>query len=118
MDRGYCSVHFRRLVGVGVITAFLATAFVPAMAASQAQPADSNSNAFSNKSIAKVVADTKPAEAASRGSNDAAKTPAQATKTGSFFKTRTGVAVLVVMAVGTGYAIRSASKDRITGSIR
>jgi hypothetical protein len=110
MDCGFCSVHFRRPVGVGVITAFLGTAFVPAMAASQAQPTDSHSNAFSEKSIAKVVANTKPAEAP--------KTPAQATKTGSFFKTRTGVAVLVVMAVGTGYALYSTKHDRITGSIR
>ena len=110
MDCGYCSVHFRRLVGAGVITAFLATAFVPAMAASQAQPADSKSNAFSNKSIAKVVANTKPAEAP--------KTPAQAGRSSSFFKTPTGVVVLVVMAAGTGYALRSVSKDRINSPAR
>jgi|SRR5687768_10818077 len=113
MDSGYRSVHFRRRVGVGVIVAFLATAFVPAMAASQAQPTDSKANAFSEKAIAKVVANTKPAEAA-----DAPKTPAQAGRSGSFFKTPTGVAVLIVMAVGTGYAIRSTSKDRIHGSNR
>jgi hypothetical protein len=66
-----------------------------------------------------VVANTKPAtEASSRGSHDAPKTPSQATKSGSFFKTRTGVAVLVVMAVGTGYALYSAKEDRIRGSIR
>ena len=108
MDCGYCSVLFRRLVGVGVMVAFLVTAFVPAMAA-QAQPGDSNT--FSNKSIAKVVANTKLA-------TEAPKTPAQAGRTGSFFKTRTGVAVLVVMAVGTGYAIRSVSKDRIHSPAR
>ena len=120
MDCGYRSVHFRRLVGVGVVVAFLATVLAPAMAAAQALPADSN--AFSNKSIEKVVANTKPAPekdaAVSRGKDDAPKTPAQSGRSGSFFKTRTGVAVLVVMAVGTGYAIRSTSKDRIRGSIR
>ena len=124
MDRGYSSVHFRRLAGVGVMIAFLATVFVPAMAASQAQPTDSN--AFSTKSIEKVVANTKPAapvsvgkpDAGRVGSNDAPKTTPQATKTGSFFKTRTGVAVLAVMAVGTGYALYSVKHDRITGSIR
>ena len=116
MDRGNCSVYFRRLVGVSVMVAFLATAYVPAMAASQAQPTDSN--AFSNKSIEKVVANTKPAEAASRVSKDAAKATPQATKTGSFFKTRTGVAVLAVMAAGTGYALDSVKHDRIKGSIR
>ena len=113
MDRGYCSVHFRRLVGVGVIVAFLTTAFVPAMAAQPAQPTDSKANAFSEKAIAKVVANTKPAE-----TTNAPKTPAQSGRSGSFFKTPTGVAVLIVMAVGTGYAIRSTSKDRIHGSAR
>ena len=107
MDRGHRSVHFRRSVGVGVMVAFLATAFAPAMAA-QAQP--TGSNPFSKKSIAKVVAKTKTAETP--------KTPAQAGRTGSFFKTREGVAVLLVMALGTGYAIRSVSKDRIHSTTR
>ncbi|HUR20484.1 MAG TPA: hypothetical protein VMZ90_06725 [Vicinamibacterales bacterium] len=117
MDRGHRSVHYRRLVGVGLMVAFLATAFAPAMAAQQAQPTDSN--AFSNKAIAKVVASTKPSpETASLGKDDAAKTPAQAGRSGSFFKTREGVAVLVVLAAGTGYALRSLSKDRIRGAVR
>src|SRR6187397_3156240 len=116
MDRGHCSVHYRRLVGAGLMVAFLATAFAPAMAASQAQPADSN--AFSNKSIAKVVANTKPAPEPNAPKTDASKTPPQAGRSSSFFKTRTGVAVLAVMAVGTGYALYSAKHDRITGSIR
>ena len=118
MDRGLCYVHFRRLVGVGVMIAFLATAFVPAVAA-QAQAPPANSNAFSNKSIEKVVADTKVVtEASRRGKDDAPKTPAQATKTGSFFKTRTGLLVLAVMAAGTGYALYSVKEDRIHGSTR
>jgi len=116
MDRGHCSVHFRRLVGVGVMVAFLATAFVPAVAA---QAPSTDSNAFSNKSIEKAVANTKVApEAGRRANDDAPKTPAQATKSGSFFKTRTGVLVLVVMAAGTGYALYSVKEDRIKGSIR
>jgi hypothetical protein len=119
-------VHFRRLVGVGVMIAFLATAFVP-VAAAQAQAPSTNSNAFSEKSIEKAVADTKVGtdvaslgkrEASSLRNDDAAKAQAQATKTGSFFKTRTGVLVLVVMAAGTGYALRSVSKDRIHSSAR
>lgn len=115
MDSGHGSVYFRRLVGVGVMTAIMATAFVPAMAASQAQPDDSSM--FSNKSIAKVVANTAPdgRVRTDRTATDAAKTPVQATNSGSFFKTRTGAMVLVVMAVGTGFALRSASKDRIKG---
>ena len=111
MDRGLRSVHFRRLVGVGVMIAFLATAFVP-VAAAQAQAPSTDSNAFSSKSIEKAVA------ADAKVVAKAPKTRAQATKTGSFFKTRTGVLVLVVMAAGTGYALRSVSKDRIHSSAR
>ena len=118
MECGHCSLQFRRLVGLGVMVAFLATVFAPAMAAAQAQPADSN--AFSNKSIEKVVANTKPAAEkevkAIRATVDPPKT--QGGRTGSFFKTREGVAVLIVMAAGTGYALHSLSKDRIRGSIR
>ncbi len=114
MVSGPRSVYFRRLVGVGVMAAFLATAFVPM--AAQAPPAASNT--FSTKSIAKVVANTKLAESTTRGNDDAPKTPAQAGRSASFFKTRTGVAVLVVTAVGTGYALRSLNKDRIHGSAR
>ena len=115
MDSGYCSVYFRRLAGVGVMTAVMATAFVPAMAAPQAQP--DGSSAFSKKSIAKVVANSAPdgRVRTDRNATAEAKTPAQATSSGSFFKTRTGALVLVVMAVGTGYAVYSASNDRIKG---
>jgi hypothetical protein len=101
------------------MVAFLVTAFAPAMAAAQAQP---DSNAFSNKSMEKVVANTKPSSetkiAATRGTVDAPKTAAQAGRSASFFKTKEGVAVLIVMAAGTGYALHSLSKDRIRGSIR
>ena len=109
MDSRSGSAYFRRVTGLGVVVALLVTTFAPAMAASQAPPTDPPS--FSTKSIAKVVANTKPAA-------DASKTPAQATKSGSFFKTRTGLVVIAVMAVGTGYALYSSSHDRIRGSIR
>jgi hypothetical protein len=108
MDRVPGFVHFRRWIGAGVMIAFLATVFVPAVAA-QAQP--DKSNAFSNKSIEKVVANTKV-------TSEAPKAPKQATKTGSFFKTRTGVLVLVVMAAGTGYALYSVKEDRIHSPAR
>ena len=115
MDRGHGTMHFRRLIGVGVMMAILATAFVPAVAA---QAPSTNSNAFSSKSIEKAVTNTKvTGETARLGKADAPKTQA-ATKTGSFFKTRTGVLVLVVMAAGTGYALYSVKEDRIHGSAR
>jgi hypothetical protein len=111
MDHGLCSVHVRRLVGTTVIVAFLMTVFVPAVAA-QAQPA--NSNAFSTKSIEKAVTNNSDAMKVA----EAPKTPKQATKSGSFFKTRTGLLVLAIMAVGTGYTLYSLKEDRIHGSNR
>ena len=108
MDCGPSKVHFRRWVGAGVMIAFLATVFVPAAVA---QTQTTNSNALSSKSIEKVVANTKVTA-------ETPKAPKQATKTGSFFKTRTGVLVLAVMAAGTGYALYSLKEDRIRGSIR
>jgi hypothetical protein len=118
MDRGHRSVHVRRLAGTSVIVAFLSAVFVPAVAA---QSPPSNSNAFSSKSLEKAVANNSVAAkvtAASRRENEAPKTPKQAGRSGSFFKTPEGVAVLIVMAAGTGYALRSLSKDRIRGAVR
>lgn len=120
MDCVKSPVHVRRLAGLGVIIALLATTFAPAMAASQGPPVDSPS--FSTRSITKMVTNsapdsrlrtdkTAPAEAAKSAK-------AQAGQSGSFFKTRTGMVAIAILAVGTGYALRSASKDRIRGSIR
>lgn len=118
MESRSVSVYFRRLAGLAAVTALLATTLAPALAASQAPAADSPS--FSTRSITKM-ANANPdsrirtettVPAASKG------TPAQATKSGSFFKTRTGLLVIAIMAVGTGYAVYSAKEDRIRGSIR
>lgn len=56
----------------------------------------------------------------SRSAN-AARVRAQSTPgtaSASFFKTPAGVAVILVMVVGTGYALYSAKHDRITGITR
>ncbi len=107
MDNRRRCEYFRRFAGVGLMTTLLATVFSPAMAASQGPTA---SPSFSTKSIAKVVA--------TRTAADAATTAPQQPSDRSFFKTRTGMLVVVVMAVGTGYALYSAKEDRIRGSIR
>jgi hypothetical protein len=114
MDNRRRYEYVRRFAGVGLMTALLATAFSPAMAASQGPPA---SPSFSTRSIAKVVAAKSPESARlNRTTADSAKTaPKQATSSGSFFKTRTGLLVIAVMAVGTGYAVYSAKEDRIRG---
>ena len=105
MDNRRRYEYVRRFSGVGLMTALLATAFSPAMAASQGPPA---SPSFSTKSIAKVVS-TKTA------APDAATTAPKQPNDRSFFKTRTGMFAIVVMAVGTGYAVYSAKEDRIRG---
>jgi hypothetical protein len=117
MDCVKSPVHVRRLAGLGVIIALLATTFAPAMAASQGPPADSPS--FSTRSITKIVANSAP-DSRLHTDKAAPEAPkkAQATKSGSFFKTRTGLLVAAVMAAGTGYALYSAKEDRIRGSIR
>lgn len=51
----------------------------------------------------------------------AAQAPAAPTtdlRSGSFFKSKAGVATLVIVAVGTGYALYSASNDRIKSAGR
>ena len=118
MENSSRHVCFRRLAGLGAIAALLATAFAPAVAASQGPPAASP--AFSIPSIDKLITPKKPDSVRmSRTAVDPAKTtPKQARNSGSFFRTRTGLLVVVAMAAGTGYALYSAKEDRIRGSIR
>ena len=112
MDRGHSNVHFRRWVGACVMLAFLAATFVPALSA---QTQTTNANALSSKSIEKAVA-TANVTAEAPKTPKAPKQPAN--KTGSFFKTRAGIVVLAVMAVGTGYALYSVKEDRIHSAAR
>ena len=69
---------------------------------------------FSTKAVAKVVATTVPAVAPSTPATPATPAPKQSGSQ-SFFKSRAGLLVLGVFAVGTGYAIYSAREDRIKG---
>ena len=119
MEQSRCPAYLRRLTGISLAAAVMATTIAPAFAATPGSPTGSPS--FSTRSIAKVMANTTPDTTVSRAPTtpDAPKTTqAQATKSGSFFKTRAGMLVIAVMAVGTGYAIYSAKEDRIRGSIR
>lgn len=93
-----------RLVGTVVITALLSAIATPAFASSPTTPTPSP---FSATALAKAVKAT-PATPA--------KTPARAKQAGgSFIKSKMGMAVIAVFAVGTGYAIYSAREDRIRG---
>jgi hypothetical protein len=44
--------------------------------------------------------------------------PSTDLRSGSFFKTKAGVATLVILGAGVGYAVYSASNDRIRGTGR
>jgi hypothetical protein len=104
-----CSALVRHLTTGAVVTALLAIGAAPAMAAS---PDTKHPPSFSHKAVAKIVASSAtPATPATAPKT----TPKQATSSGSFLKTRTGLLVIAVMAVGTGYAVYSAKEDRIRG---
>jgi hypothetical protein len=113
-------VMLYRLASVAVTTALLVTAFAPAVAAQAPRQATSPSTpSFSTRSIAKVVSNSRIEAPRVNRATDG--TPKAAPKQGGnqgFFKTRTGLLVIAVMAIGTGYAIYSAKEDRITGSVR
>ena len=100
-----------RLVGTAVITAFLSAIATPAFASSPTP------SPFSAAALAKTVKST-PAPLAATAATPA-KTPAKAKQaSGSFIKSKMGMAVIAVFAVGTGYAIYSAKEDRIRGLTR
>ena len=100
-----------RLAGTAVITALLTAFATPALASSPSTPTPSP---FSAAAIAKAVKNT-PAPLAATAVAPA-KAPARAKQAnGSFIKSKMGMAVIAVFAVGTGYAIYSAKEDRIRG---
>lgn len=100
---------FRRWRPVGRVLALavaIAAIPLPSLAEETVQPA---TKPGIRASVAKVAATTR-LEASSGQAAQADK--AQLTS-GSFFKSTAGVIVLAVVAAGTGYAIYSASNDRI-----
>ncbi len=101
-----------RVAGTAVIAALLSTMAAPAFAASPSTtPTTPSSSPFSAAAVERVVKST-PAPVATTP----AKTPAKAKQaSGSFIKSKMGMAVIAVFAVGTGYAIYSAKEDRIRG---
>jgi hypothetical protein len=100
-----------RVAGTAVIAALLSTMAAPAFAASPSTPTTPSLSPFSAAAVERVVKST-PAPVA----KTPAKTPAKAKQaSGSFIKSKMGMAVIAVFAVGTGYAIYSAKEDRIRG---
>lgn len=99
-----------RVAGTAVITALLSTVAAPALAANPSPP-PTPSSPFSAAAVERAIKST-PAPAVTTP----AKAPAKAKQgNGSFIKSRMGVMVIAVFAVGTGYAIYSAKEDRIRG---
>lgn len=100
-----------RVAGTAVIAALLSTLAAPAFAASPSSPTIPVSSPFSAAAVERAVKST-PAPVAATP----AKTPAKAKQaSGSFIRSKKGMAVIAVFAVGTGYAIYSAKEDRIRG---
>jgi hypothetical protein len=110
-----CLAFVRRVAGTAAITALLTTIAAPAFAASPTTPTPSP---FSPAAVAKVVARTvvsSEAAPAVAATTAPAKAKAEKQAQGSFMKSKVGVLVAAVFAVGTGYAIYSAREDRIRG---
>lgn len=105
----------RRVAGMAALTAFLTTMAAPAFAASPTPPP---SSPFAPAAVARVVAKTVVSPDATPKAAPAtapAKVKAVKQAQGSFIKSRVGMLVVAVFAVGTGYAIYSAKEDRIRG---
>ena len=96
---------------MAAITALLTTIAAPAFAASPTPPP---SSPFAPATVARVVARTVVAPEAAAKAAPAKATAVKQAK-GSFIKSKVGVLVVAVFAVGTGYAIYSAKEDRIRG---
>jgi hypothetical protein len=74
--------------------------------------ADPPARPVSIRESARAVAERRAAELKARQTQSQA--PAPELESGSFFKSPIGIAVLATFGIGVGYALYSASNDRIT----
>lgn len=108
---------WRRAWRAGWLAAIVALVPLPAVAG----PAGTGQQASTLAASMKRIVDRDMASAASSSFSSAARRPAvraarqtpAAGTSGSFFKTRPGIIALAVMAAGTGFALYSATHDRI-----
>ena len=98
-----------RAVALAVIVALLP---LPALAGDPIKPAKATSLAAAVENAAKREAPVAPRAAAKQGGQAAAAGQPDLSKW-SFFKSPVGIVVIGALAAGTGYAIYSASNDRI-----
>jgi len=124
------TVHVRRLAGAAVVTAVLAGSAAPAFAADSTTtptPPRSFSATLTTPAtpvtptttdvFTRALAATPPATVETSAATPAT-TPAKAQTSDGFLKSRTGIIVVAIFAVGTGYAMYSAKEDRIHGRNR
>jgi hypothetical protein len=105
-----------RIGAVAALTAaFTLSGIEPASAAEPSTTPTSRQSSLAAATSAKLAS----LDAASALAATQASVPASADRTSqSFFKSPRGVAVIILMAVGTGYAIYSASSERIANPVR
>lgn len=104
--------RWARVIALGVAVAL---APLPLAAADQNTPAAKPGIQASVQKAVSTVRLADPAKAPQRSQDQAGGPDLQSS---SFFKTPAGIAVLVVMAAGTGYAIYSTSHDRVKSQVR
>jgi hypothetical protein len=100
----------RRWVALGawaVLASFLTA--IPAAAAGPVDPPAAKTTRLHTTLSAATLASLAPARAAEQDANGGST---------SFFKTRKGVAVLVLMGAGLGYTLYSKNHDRVTSPVR
>jgi hypothetical protein len=104
-------IQWRGAVARAVLLAVTAALIpVPALSADSTKPAPTvkTIRASMQDMVAREVAKSPAVRPAKRAQQDN-----PSTQSGNFFKSGPGIAALVVMAAGTGYAVYSASHDRI-----
>ncbi len=100
-----------RLIALGCVA--LTLGLLPARAFADSTPGPTSLLQSARAAVIREAGAMKERRAA-----QAPASPSTDLRSGSFFKTKAGIATLVVLGAGVGYAIYSASNDRIRGTGR
>jgi len=109
-----CHVRTRRLFLCVLALALVLAAVPPPVLAEGPSPPAAKSAL--QASVQKIVATTKLAQ--SQSPSGVSQADREKLASPSFFKSKVGITVIAVMAVGTGYALYSTKHDRIHSQAR